>query len=142
MSTDDPAAAPSVSNFTSIFHTALDEYKRLTGQNLHTHPFATAFDGRNSPDTIMDVFLTQAQSSDNLHRCDNKLMKWLTPIVHVLLTLSGTLGEGVGLVRPSLDLYSNSNMRFSAILARKDNLYRHQRSPRGTPLASSFRSHL
>ena len=142
MSTDNRAATPSASNFTSIFYTALDEYKRLTGQNLHTHPFATAFDGRNSPDTVLDVFLKQAQLFDNFHKRDNKVMKWLTPIVHVLLTLSGTLGEGVGLVRPSLDLYSNSYTCFSAILTRKVNLHGRQRSPCGAPLPSALHSHL
>jgi len=98
MSTDNQAATPSASNFTSIFHASLDEYKRLTGQNLHTHPFAAAFDGRNSPDTVLNVFQNQAQSFDRFRKGDNELMKWLTPTVHVLLTLSETLGEGVGLV--------------------------------------------
>jgi hypothetical protein len=44
-----------VSNFTSIFDAALEEYKRLTGKHLHTHPFATAFDVCSTPETILDL---------------------------------------------------------------------------------------
>ena len=97
MSTDNQAAIPSASNFTSIFHAALDEYKKLTGQNPHTHPFAAAFDACHSPDTVLNVFQKQAQA---FSKGDNKLIKSLTPTIHILLTLSATLGEGVCLVRP------------------------------------------
>jgi hypothetical protein len=100
MSTDNQAATPSASSFASIFHAALDEYKRLTGQDLHTHPFAAAFDARHSPDTVLDVFHKQAQAFNSLHKGDNRLIKSLTPTIHILLTLSATLGEGVCLVRP------------------------------------------
>ena len=99
MSTSNQAAAdPLTSNFVPIFNAALDEYKRLTGQDLHTHPFSAAFDTCNSPDTVLVVFQKQAQAFDRFRKGDDKLMKWLTPTVNVLFTLSGTLGEGIGLV--------------------------------------------
>jgi len=88
----------SASNFTSIFDSAIDEYKRLTKKDLHTHPFAAVLDACKSPNTISDIFRTQAQAFDRFRRGNEKLMKWLNPTVHVLFTLSATLGEGIGLV--------------------------------------------
>ncbi len=98
MSTSNQTADSPTSNFIPIFNAALDEYKRRTGQDLHTHPFAAAFDACNSPDTILNIFQKQAQAFDRFRKGDEKLMRWLTPTVNVLFTLSGTLGEGIGLV--------------------------------------------
>ena len=89
------------SNFTPIFNAAVDEYKKLTKQDLHTHPFAAAFNACNTPDTILDVFRGQAQAFDRFREGDDKLMRCLNPTVQVLFTLSATLGEGIGLVRTS-----------------------------------------
>lgn len=88
----------SAANFTAIFDAALDEYKSLTGQDLPSHPFASAFENSNSPNSVLDVFRKQAQIFDKFRKGDDKLMAWLTPIVNILFTLSGTLGEGIGLV--------------------------------------------
>jgi hypothetical protein len=103
MSSDNQTTCPSalVSNFTQIFNTAIDEYKKLTKEDPRTHPFAAAFNVCNTPDTILDVFRTQAQAFDRLREGDDKLMRWLNPTVQVLFTLSATLGEGISLVRPS-----------------------------------------
>jgi hypothetical protein len=98
MSTSNQTPDPPTSNFIPIFNAALDEYKRRTGQDLRTHTFAAAFDACNSPDTILNIFQRQAQAFDRFRKGDEKLMRWLTPTVNVLFTLSGTLGEGIGLV--------------------------------------------
>jgi hypothetical protein len=89
---------PSAANFTAIFGAATNEYKTLTGQDLASHPFAAAFENSNSPNSVLDVFQKQAQVFDKFRKGDNKLMTWLTPIVNILFTFSGTLGEGIGLV--------------------------------------------
>jgi hypothetical protein len=88
----------STANFTAIFDAASNEYKTLTKQDLETHPFAAAFETSNSPDSVMNVFRKQAQAFDKFRKGDDKLIAWLTPIVNILFTFSGTLGEGVGLV--------------------------------------------
>jgi hypothetical protein len=46
----------------------------------------------------MNVFQKQAQAFDKFRKGNDKLMAWLTPIVNILFTFSGTLGEGIGLV--------------------------------------------
>jgi hypothetical protein len=98
MSTNSQTIHPSHSNFTQIFDTAIDDYRRLTKQDLRTHPFAAAFDICTTPDTVLDIFRTQAKTFDSFRKEDDKLMRWLNPTVQVLFTLSATLGEGIGLV--------------------------------------------
>ena len=88
----------STTNFTAIFDAASNEYKTLTKQDLETHPFSAAFENSNSPDSVINVFRKQAQAFDKFRKGDDKLMAWLTPIVNILFTFSGTLGEGIGLV--------------------------------------------
>ena len=89
---------PSAANFTVIFDAASNEYKTLTGQQLGSHPFVAAFENSNSPNSVLDVFQKQAQMFDKFRKGDDKLMAWLTPIVNILFTFSGTIGEGIGLV--------------------------------------------
>ena len=93
--TRDPSAI-----FTTIFEAASNEYKTLTGQDLRTNPLATELEGNNdSPDSILSVFQKQAQALDKFRKRDDKLMKSLTPIVHILCTFSATAGANIGLVR-------------------------------------------
>ncbi|KAI0274206.1 hypothetical protein BGY98DRAFT_1099124 [Russula aff. rugulosa BPL654] len=74
MSTTHQTTNLSSANFTAIFDVASNEYKTLTKQDL-----------------------PQAQAFDKFCKGDDKLMAWLTPIVNILFTFSGTLGEGIGL---------------------------------------------
>jgi hypothetical protein len=98
MSATNQATDLSTANFTTIFDAASNEYKTLTKQDLETHPFAAAFENSNSPDSVMNIFRKQAKAFDEFRNGDDKLIAWLTPIVNILFTFSGTLGEGVGLV--------------------------------------------
>jgi hypothetical protein len=98
MSTSGQTTDPSTSNFTAIFEAASNEYRALTREDLETHPFAAVFENSNSPDSILDMFRRQAQAVDRSRKGHDKLMAWLNPIVHILFTLSATLGEGIGLV--------------------------------------------
>jgi hypothetical protein len=84
------------SNFTPIFQTACDEYKRLTRHDLATHPLAAELDPCNSPDNILDVLKKHAQAFTISRKGDERLLAWLNPIVHILFTVSQTLGEHIG----------------------------------------------
>jgi hypothetical protein len=88
----------SISNFADIFDAASNEYRRLTKHDLHTHPFAAVLDNCDSPDAVLNVFRKQARAFGEFCRGDDRLMKWLDPTVHILFTLSATLGEGIALV--------------------------------------------
>ena len=98
MSATNQTSDLSTANFTAIFDAASNEYKTLTKQDLHTHPFAAEFENSDSPDSVMSVFQKQAQAFDKFRKGNDKLMAWLTPIVNILFTFSGSLGEGIGLV--------------------------------------------
>ncbi|KAH9992074.1 hypothetical protein BJV77DRAFT_1144511 [Russula vinacea] len=97
MSTSNQASSASASNFTAIFQAAHDEYKKLTGHDLDTHPFASELDSCNSPDVVLNVLQKQAQTCNRSRKGDEKLLEWLNPTVNVLFTFSATLGEGIGL---------------------------------------------
>jgi hypothetical protein len=88
----------SISNFTNIFGAASNEYRSLTKNDLHTHPFAAVLDNCDSPDAVLNVFRRQAQAFDQFRNGDDRLMKWLDPTVHILFTFSNMLGEGIALV--------------------------------------------
>ena len=90
----------SAANFTSIFDAASNdsEYKTLTKKDLETHSFDAAFENSGSPDSVMNILREQAQAFGKFRKGDGKLMAWLNPIVNILFTFSGTLGEGIGLV--------------------------------------------
>jgi hypothetical protein len=123
MSTSHQTTDRSSANFTAIFDAATNDYKTLTKQDLGSHPFAVAFGNTNSPDSVLDVFRTQAQAFNKFRKGDDKLMAWLTPIVQILFTFSGTL-DGIGLVSPHSfhDILSPMST-FLAILARKNSFY-------------------
>jgi hypothetical protein len=100
MSTSNQIAGPSRlnHNFAAIFQAAESEYEIVTGNPLHTHPFATQLDACHTPEAVSNVFRTQAQVLSKSRKRDERLMTWLDPTVHILFTFSGTLGEGIGLV--------------------------------------------
>ncbi|KAH9049974.1 hypothetical protein EDB84DRAFT_1433485 [Lactarius hengduanensis] len=97
MSGTQRATATTTSNFISIFEVAAKKYKKLTKQDLNTHPFSVVFDSCDSPDAVLDVFRKQAEIFDEIRKDDEGLIQWLDPMVHILFTFSAALGEGVGL---------------------------------------------
>ena len=114
MSTINRTAGSSRSNdnFTAIFQAASDEYHRATGKPLDTHPFTTQLDGCDSPEAALKVFRTQAQAFSKFRKNDEKLMKWLGLIAHIVFTFSEALGEGIALVRCFISTIYHSPMPF------------------------------
>ena len=124
MSGTQPAITSSfTSNFVSIFEDASKEYKKLTGQDLNAHPFSVEFDSCDSPDVVLGIFQKQAQIFNEIRKGDEKLMKWLDPMVHILFMFSAALGEGVGTVslQEIHSLHTTTNIS-SDIFTRKSNL--------------------
>jgi hypothetical protein len=87
------------SNFQLIIINALDVYKKRTKKDLLAHPLVTELQYCNSPSAILAVLQRQLQGLDQSPRSDERWTRWLDPTVNVLYSLSGTLGEGIGLVR-------------------------------------------
>ena len=115
------SAVPSIStthcNFTSIFETALESYKRKTKNDLASHPLLPSLRSCNSPDAILTVLREQIPASDLSQNHDDGLTKWVTPTVNVLLSFSETIasiGQGGGVVNISYSVTNNfgSNIIF------------------------------
>ena len=77
-------AGPSTESFTAIFNAATNEYERLTGKRLDTHPFATQLDGCQSPEANSNIFRTHVQILSKSRKSNERLMTWLDPTVHIL----------------------------------------------------------
>ena len=90
------SAVPSIStthcNFTSIFETALESYKRKTKNDLASHPLLPSLRSCNSPDAILTVLREQIPASDLYQNHDDGLRKWVAPTVNVLLSFSESIG--------------------------------------------------
>ncbi|KAH9177279.1 hypothetical protein EDB89DRAFT_2240070 [Lactarius sanguifluus] len=91
----------SSSQFESIFNAALNEFKEKTGKNLLDDWLAKELQSCNSVDAVMGIIQGQAKAFDKFRNGGSKLMKWISSSVHVLYTISATLGDGVGAVVPS-----------------------------------------
>lgn len=84
-----------VSNFEVIINNALDKYKKRTKKNVLEHPLITELEACNTPSAILSLLQQRVQSQ----RRDDRWTRWLDATVNVVYSLSGTLGQGVGMVR-------------------------------------------
>ncbi|KAH8987317.1 hypothetical protein EDB92DRAFT_1142390 [Lactarius akahatsu] len=90
----------SSSQFKSILDGALTEYKKKTGNDLLDNWLAKELQSCDSAEAVLDIIQSHAEAFDKFRNGDNKLMKWIRSSVHVLYTISSTLGEGVGIALP------------------------------------------
>jgi hypothetical protein len=99
-----PPATTSATYFQNIFNTALEAYKKKTKKDLLAHPLSAKLQDCDSPAAILSVLEELVQQFDQ-RRCRNeRLRSCLSPIVNVVYSISTTIGEGVGLVGPKLQL--------------------------------------
>jgi hypothetical protein len=89
---------PSAANLHLILEEASKKYKRLTGHDLTTHPFAAKLDNWDSVESVLKVFQEQAQVFNQFHKDHRRLIEWLTPTVRTLITASAILGEALSVV--------------------------------------------
>ena len=92
-------APESSSHFKSILDAALSEYKSQTGNDLTSNSLAKEIQGCESTEAVLDIIQREAMAFDKFRDGDKGLMKWISPSVDVLYTISATLGQGVGMVR-------------------------------------------
>ena len=90
--------AASLSNYQSIFDSALEGYKRKTGKDLTKDPLLRSLETCNSPDTVLTVLRAQILAPGQSQNSGDKLTTWLDPAVNVINAFSATIGGGVGLV--------------------------------------------
>ncbi|KAH9023652.1 hypothetical protein EDB84DRAFT_470111 [Lactarius hengduanensis] len=103
-------------DFQSIFSTALKAYEKQTKRDLLTHPLASQLQTCDSLGSILSVLQSQVDNLDQARKCDEKLTRWLSPTVNVLLAFSTTLGEGVSLVfSPAKVIFAGAGVLLQAV---------------------------
>ena len=75
---------------------ALAEYKKKTGNDLLALWLASELQTCESVDSVLDILRVQAKAFERSD--DEKLIKWIDPLINVLFAFSDTLGDGVSLV--------------------------------------------
>ena len=89
-----------------MLDTALDEYKKKTGKDLLALWLASELKACESVDEVLDILWDQAKAFEQSG--DQKLMKYIDPMVVVLHKVSDTLGEGVSLVIITIIIHDDS----------------------------------
>lgn len=79
------------SNFPLNFDVAVNEYQRLTKQDLYHHPFTVALNVCTTPDDVLGLIRKQAEAFKPFREVKHTLMRWLNPIVEVLFMFPATL---------------------------------------------------
>jgi len=92
------STANSSSNFQSILDAALSDYTEQTGIDLATHPSAQTLQNCNSADAILDLLGDKANQFQAYRDGNRKLINCLKPVVQVLHSVSGILGEAAAIV--------------------------------------------
>ena len=77
------------------FEASLKVYEKKTGTSLLTHPLMTQLRDCDSPADILAILSSQVAQTTSP---DDKLIKWLSPVVKVLTASSSVISECVGLV--------------------------------------------
>ena len=95
-----PTTSSSSSQLHATFEASLKEYEKKTKKSLLTHPLMTQLQACNSPTDILAILRSQAAEFEQTMSTDNRLIRWIEPIVNVLFASSSVIGASVGLVNP------------------------------------------
>ena len=104
------ASSSSPSNLQAIFEASLKEYEKKTEKSLVTHPLMAQLQACDSPAAILKLLRSQAEKVEQTTSADDKLIKWLDPIVNVLSASSSVISAGVGLVNTFQTILLRSNI--------------------------------
>ena len=85
---------PAIS-FQATLDKALDDYREQIGVELDKHPFTNELQGCGSPDDILKLLEAKANAFKAYRDGNRKLINWLSPVVQVINTLSGVIGQAV-----------------------------------------------
>ena len=88
------------SDLNSILEAALNEYKKTTGGGLLEHPLAEEVKECDSIGAISAILQCQARGFQQFKDGNQRIMKWIDPMVDALSTFSETLGGAASIVRP------------------------------------------
>lgn len=104
-----PAASLS-SNLQAIFYASMKAYEKKTQKDLLAHPLMARLQTCNSPADILAVLRIQVQQFEQTTSTDDKLTRWLNPIIDVLYAFSSVIGAGIGPVNTIRTIVLRSNL--------------------------------
>ena len=87
-------------SFPAILDKALADYCEQIGVQLDKHPLIDELRGRDSPDNVLKLLEDKAKAFKAYRDGNRKLINWLSPVVQVVHTLSGVVGQAVSLTNP------------------------------------------
>jgi hypothetical protein len=90
-------ATSSPSTIQSIID-ALADYTKVTGLDLSNNPFAAAIEHSNSPEAILELLQERERAFKEYRDGNRRLISCLRPVVKVIHSFSGILGEAASLV--------------------------------------------
>jgi len=88
------------SGFQSVFDAALYNYSKQTGIDLATYPYD--LQNCQSADDLFNVLQDRAKQFQAYRDGNRKLINCLKPVVQILHTVSGILGDATAPVSPTL----------------------------------------
>ena len=94
-------------SFQVILDKALADYLEQIGVELDKHPFAKDLRGSDSPDDVLKLLEGKAKAFKVFRDGNRKLINWLRPVVQVIHTLSGVLGEAASVSLMNRTRFSN-----------------------------------
>ena len=113
-------SSTSGSDYDKTFGRALNDYKKLTGQDLNTHPFALNSSDFTSSDAVLKVLQEKVEAFDDVRNDNEMLMTWLEYYVSLLFTVSAALWESTEIV--SLENLTLSVLRYYNIFFQPSSL--------------------
>ena len=93
-----PPEAASSSDYEVIFDNALKAYKKKTGKDLTSDPLRRRLETCNSPNSVLDMLKDQIPGFNQSGNSDERLTKWVNPVVNVLYNFATTIGGAVSFV--------------------------------------------
>ena len=82
-------------SFQEILDKALDDYREQIGVELEKHSLTNELRGHGSPDDILKLLEDKAKAFKAYRDGNRNLITWLSPVVQVVHTLSGVIGQAV-----------------------------------------------
>ncbi|KAF8463552.1 hypothetical protein DFH94DRAFT_857982 [Russula ochroleuca] len=95
-----PEAAASSSDYDIIFDNALKVYRKKTGNDLVSDPLFHRLEICNSPDSVLALLKDRIHGFDQSEGRDERLTKWVNPVVNVLYNFAATIGGAVSFAYP------------------------------------------
>ena len=82
-------------SFQAILDRALADYQEQIGVQLDEHPFSDELRRSDSTDKVLKLFEAKANAFKAYRDGNRKLISWLSPVVQVVHTLSGVVGQAI-----------------------------------------------